>query len=111
MAAAPTLSHTHDRGTVSAPCPALGFVVELEPAAGLSAERLVALRAEWAAFLDGRGLRGRERHVGLQLRFEVESEASQATQSDRAAAEAWLSARDELARCRVGDIHDLRPDS
>jgi uncharacterized protein YggL (DUF469 family) len=96
---------------VSAPCPALGFVVELEPTAGLSAERLATLRAEWAAFLDGRGLTGRERRVGPRLRFEVASEAAQATQNDRAAAEGWLATRDELARCHVGDIHDLRPDS
>ena len=96
---------------MSAPCPALGFVVELEPTAGLSAERLTALREEWAAFLDGRGLCGRERRVGPQLRFEVESEASQATQNDRAAAEDWLATRAELARCRVSDIHDVRPDA
>jgi hypothetical protein len=96
---------------VSAPCPALGFVVDLEPAARLSADRLAALRAEWAAFLDGRGLTAREQQVGTQLRFEVESEASQATQNDRAAAEDWLSKRAELAGCRVSDIHDLRPDS
>jgi hypothetical protein len=96
---------------VSAPCPALGFVVDLEPAPGLAADRLAALRAEWAAFLDGRGLRAREQRLGAQLRFEVESEASQATQNDRAAAEDWLAARAEIARCHVGDIHDLRPDS
>jgi len=96
---------------VSAPCPALGFVVDLEPAPGLAADRLAALRAEWAAFLDGRGLRAREQRLGAQLRYEVESEASQATQNDRAAAQGWLAARSELARCRVGDIHDLRPDS
>jgi len=94
---------------VSAPCPALGFVVELEPVAGLSAERLTKLRDEWAAFLDERGLRGREQRVGTQLRFEVESEASQATQNDRAAVERWLSTRAEVGGCRVGDIHDLRP--
>ena len=96
---------------MSAPCPALGFIVELEPAEGLAAERLATLRAEWAAFLDLRGLRAREQRLGTQLRFEVESEASQATQNDRAAAEQWLAARAELARCTVGDIHDLRPDS
>jgi hypothetical protein len=96
---------------VSAPCPALGFVVDLEPAPGLPADRIAALRAAWTAFLDGRGLHAREQRRGTQLRFEVESEASQATQNDRAAAEAWLAARAELARCTVGDIHDLRPDS
>jgi hypothetical protein len=95
---------------VSAPCPALGFIVELEPAEGLAAERLTTLRTEWAAFLDERGLRGREQRVGTQLRFEVESEASQATQNDRAAVERWLSTRAEVGGCRVGDIHDLRPD-
>jgi folate-binding Fe-S cluster repair protein YgfZ len=89
----------------------LGFVVDLEPASELSAERLASLREEWAAFLDARGLRSREQLVGTQLRFEVESEASQATQNDRAAAEAWLAARAEPARWRVGDIQDLRPDS
>ena len=95
---------------MSAPCPALGFFVELETAAELSAERLATLREEWAAFLDERGLRGREQRVGTQLRFEVESEASQATQNDRAAVERWLATRAEVAGSRVGDIHDLRPD-
>ena len=96
---------------MSAPCPALGFSVDLEPTAGLSAERLATLRAEWAVFLDRRGLTGREQRVGTELRFEVESEASQATQNDRAAVEDWLATRAELTGCRVGDIHDLRPDS
>jgi uncharacterized protein YggL (DUF469 family) len=108
--AAATQRRSNDHGTVSAPCPAFGFVVELEPAAGLAAERLATLRVEWAAFLDERGLRGREQRVGTQLRFEVQSEASQATQNDRAAVERWLSTRTEVARCRVGDIHDLPPD-
>jgi hypothetical protein len=94
---------------LSAPCPALGFIVDLEPVSGLSADRLARLCAEWAAFLDERGLRGRERRAGAELRFEVESEASQATQNDRAAAEAWLATRAELAGSRVGEIHDLRP--
>ena len=96
---------------MSAPCPALGFVVDLEPGAGVSAERLARLRAEWAAFLDERGLRGRELPARTPLSFEVESEASQATQNDRAAAEGWLASRAELARWRVGDIRDLRPDA
>ncbi len=96
---------------MSAPCPALGFIVDLEPSAGLSADRLATLRAEWAAFLDARGLVGREQRAGTQLRFEVESEAAQATQNDRAAVANWLSTRTELTGCRVGDIHDLRPDS
>jgi hypothetical protein len=95
---------------VSAPCPALGFVVDVEPAVGISAEHLATLRAEWAAFLDGRGLSAREQRVGARLRFEVESEASQATQIDRAAAEQWLCTRVELSSFEVGDIHDLRPD-
>jgi len=96
---------------VSAPCPALGFVVDLETTEGIQDDRLATLRAEWAAFLDTRGLTARERSVGGRLRFAVESEAAQATQSDRAAAEAWLSTRGELSAFQVGDIHDLRPDS
>jgi len=96
---------------LSAPCPALGFVVDLEPGAGVSAQRLARLRAEWAAFLDERGLRARELPARATLSFEVESEASQATQNDRAAAEGWLAARTELAQWLVGDIRDLRADS
>jgi len=96
---------------LSAPCPALGFVVDLTPVGGLSNDRLEGLRAEWARFLDARGLRGSERRVGATLRFEIESEASQATQNDRAAAESWLATRGELAQWRVGDIRDLRPNS
>jgi hypothetical protein len=96
---------------LSAPCPSLGFVVDLEPAGDVSSERLSRLGAEWAAFLDERGLRGRELPARTTLSFEVESEASQATQNDRAAVECWLAARAELARWRVGDIRDLRPDS
>ena len=96
---------------MSAPCPALGFVAELEPVAGISPDRLAVLRAEWVAFLDARGLTARERGPGAPLRFEVESEASQATQNDRAAVEQWLVTRPELAACRVGDIYDLRPDT
>ena len=96
---------------MSAPCPALGFVVDLEPASRLSTERLAELRAAWAAFLDARGLCARERRVGARLQFEVESEASQATQDDRDAVQSWLSARTELGHWRVGDIQDLRPDA
>ena len=102
---------TNDGGTLSAPCPALGFVVDLEPGVGVSADRLTRLRAEWAAFLDARGLRGRELPARTTLSFEVESEASQATQNDRAATEGWLATRAEVSRWRVGDIRDLRPDS
>jgi len=96
---------------VSAPCPALGFVADLEPVVELSAERLTGLRTAWAAFLDARGLRASERPAGARLQFEVESDASQATQNDRDAAQSWLSARSELSGWRVGDIQDLRPDA
>jgi hypothetical protein len=103
--------HTNDEESLSAPCPALGFVVDLEPAAGVSADRLSRLCAEWAAFLDERGLRLHELPARAKLSFEVESEASQATQNDRAATEGWLATRPELAHWRVGDIRDLRADS
>jgi hypothetical protein len=110
-AAAEAQLRASDDGTVSAPCPALGFLVDLEPVSGLSAERVAELRAGWTAFLDARGLCARERRVGARLQFEVESEASQATQNDRDAAQSWLSGRSELRRWRVGDIQDLRPDA
>jgi hypothetical protein len=94
---------------VSAPCPALGFVVVLELQAGLTPERLATLRVEWAAFLEARGLRARERRLGTRIELVIESEASQATQSDRAAMESWLAALLEPGSWHVGEIHDLRP--
>ena len=63
---------------MSAPCPALGFVVVVEPVAGLRAAEHDALRRAWSELLGARGLVARgslpERRV-----VEVESEAAQGT--------------------------------
>ena len=88
---------------MSAPCPALGFVVAMESAPAVRDE----LARAWQALLDARGLcatgGGAERRE-----YVVTSEASQATESDRDAVRDWLASRGEVRRWHVGEIEDLR---
>lgn len=94
-------------GRMTAPCPAFGFSVALELAPGAS---LDALGAAFAALLESRGLRLRETGRLPRREYVVTSEASQATELDRDAVGAWLGARPELARVRVGPLVDLAGD-
>ena len=92
---------------MTAPCPALGFVVLIEPVAGLGeAERDDLLRA-WSALLDERGLYANGRFGAGRSAIVVSSESSQATENDREAARAWLASRPELRHVSVGDLEDL----
>jgi len=88
---------------MSAPCPALGFVVTMELAPGAHD----ALWRAWSELLEARGLCAAG---GVAERREcvVTSEASQATESDRDAVRAWLAARGDVRDWRVGEIEDLR---
>jgi len=91
---------------MSGPCPTFGFVVTFESRAGLPASAPDALWEAWIEFLEGRGLEcgggGETRHE-----FAVTSEAGQATNEDRVAAEAWLAAHDDVVRWTVSELHDL----
>ena len=91
---------------MSAPCPVFGFEVraEIRP---VDDDR----RALWLAletdFLAERGLVARRIALGGVLSFAVTSEASQATDADRRALEAWAATRPEILSMRVGPLVDL----
>ena len=91
---------------MSAPCPTFGFVVTFETRPGLPATAHDELLDAWIEFLEARGLQcgggGETRHE-----FAVTSEAGQATNEDRVAAEAWLAAHDDVVRWTVSELHDL----
>lgn len=91
---------------MTAPCPALGFRVTIEPhrEGGSSLDVLVDA---WTDFLEGRGLRCTGGSATGRLAFVVASDAFQATESDRVATRAWLAARPEVHRWQVGDLEDL----
>jgi uncharacterized protein YggL (DUF469 family) len=92
---------------MTAPCPALGFTVVIEPIAGLAEAERDALRRAWGALLDARGLDAHGSIGTGRSAIVVTSEASQATENDREALTAWLSSRADLRRASVGDIEDV----
>ena len=93
---------------MTAPCPALGFHVMMDSGA-LSRERFDALLDAWMGFLDARGLYCAG-GGSAPMRIVVASEASQATENDRLAAQTWLASRPELLNWHVGDLEDLNRD-
>jgi uncharacterized protein YggL (DUF469 family) len=92
---------------MTAPCPSLGFVVVVEPVAGLGEAERDAFQRAWSALLDERGLLAHSRLGAGRSAIIVTSEASQATENDREAARAWLASRSELRHTAVGDLEDL----
>ena len=94
---------------MTAPCPALGFHVMMDSGA-LSRERFDALLDAWVDFLQARGLYCAGGGGSAPMRIVVASEASQATENDRVAAQAWLASRPELMTWHVGDLEDLSRD-
>jgi len=92
---------------MTAPCPALGFVVVIEPVAGLGAAERGAFQRAWSALLDERGLLAHSRLGAGRSAVVVTSEASQTTENDREATRTWLASRSELSHASVGDLEDL----
>ena len=88
---------------MTAPCPALGFVVAIETAPDARDE----LSRDWRTLLEARGLCATGGGAARR-EYVVTSEASQATESDRDAVRAWLAARSDVRRWQVGEIEDLR---
>jgi uncharacterized protein YggL (DUF469 family) len=91
---------------MSAPCPILAFVVELElrDHDGAAAERVKRSLIE--DLLEPRGLVGGAGHRGRRWLFLVQSEAGQVTELDREALLAWTRHRDEIATVEIGPIID-----
>ena len=100
------LAVLHRRITMSAPCPTFGFHVVIEPAAALASPARAELEDAWVVLLESRGLYCRG-GGSVRLAYVVASEASQATENDRAAVRSWLAGRPEVARWTVGDLTDL----
>ena len=91
---------------MTAPCPSFGFIVTVELRQELGDTEHARFWNAWVAFLESRGLYcgggGGETHE-----YVVASEASQATDVDRAAARSWLAVRPELRGWNVGELIDL----
>lgn len=92
---------------MSAPCPILGFVVELQLQDGLSDAAAEAFRCAADELFESRGLSGSRQHRGTLWSFIVQSEAAQPTESDREAVLAWARGRQEVANAWAGPIGDL----
>jgi uncharacterized protein YggL (DUF469 family) len=88
-------------------CPTLGFRVAMALGDGADAAKHDELLGAWNAFVEHRGLYSAGDGGPERMELVVASEAAQATESDRAAARAWLASRRELAAWQVGDLVDL----
>lgn len=93
---------------MAAPCPIFGFLVELEMADTLSAEQIRQLRRAFERdVIEPRGLLCDDRSIGGRWSFVVRSEASQATDADRSAVDAWTQTRAEIQSARIGPLLDF----
>ena len=93
---------------MSTPCPVFGFTVEFEMATTLTSDLLRVLRAAFLEeIMEPRGLTYAERSGEHGWSIVVRSEASQATDADRQAVEAWARARREVIAITVGPLLDL----
>jgi uncharacterized protein YggL (DUF469 family) len=93
---------------VSASCPVFGFLVELETMEALTSEQLRDLRLAFDRdVIEPRGLVIDARSSGRRWSFVVRSEASQATDSDRDALQAWTQTRSEIVSARIGPLLDF----
>ena len=95
---------------MSAPCPILGFTIQIELHDFIDDSRGEALRTALEELLESNGLTmaggGRRRS-----RFVVRREGSQATEADRRLVLAWAAERGEVADVSVSDLIDLNPAS
>lgn len=95
---------------MSAPCPILGFTIQIELRDSIDDSRGEALRTALEELVESNGLTmaggGRRRS-----RFVVRREGSQATEADRRLVLAWAAERGEVADVSVSDLIDLNPAS
>ena len=93
---------------MSAPCPVFGFVVEFEMSEALSSDQLRDVRLAFLAQVaEARGLVIDERRRDHRWTFLVRSEASQATDADRRAVEAWAQEQRAIVAVGVGPLLDF----
>ncbi|MFI5228585.1 MAG: 50S ribosome-binding protein YggL [Gemmatimonadales bacterium] len=92
---------------MSAPCPVFGFEARAQTRPIDDDGLHDVWRALQTEFLEPRGLTARLPAFGRFFSFVVTSEASQATDADRTALEAWAATRAEIVSLHVGPLVDL----
>jgi len=92
---------------VSAACPIFGFTLTCALRAPLHEDGEAALTDAFLRFAASRGLVCSGGFSGTRWSMTVHSDAGQATDADRAAAESWAAARAEIASATCGALVDL----
>jgi uncharacterized protein YggL (DUF469 family) len=91
---------------MSAPCPALGFVITVALRANIGEADIDVLVDDLIDFLESHGLQtGGAGDTTLE--FVVTREGGQATDADRAAVREWAARWSDHAEISVGDVVDL----
>lgn len=91
---------------MTAPCPSYGFVVTIAFAPECDEGTRSAFSDAWIELLEAHGLYCAG-GGGDSQEYVMASEATQATDADRRAVQAWLAERRELTRWEVGQLIDL----
>ena len=84
-----------------------GFVARFQVAAGLDDAAETRLTDAFLRLLETRGLVTSGGFSGTRWSHVIRSDASQATDADRQAIDAWAASRAEIVGREVGDIVDL----
>ena len=94
---------------MSAACPVFGFTLQCTLRSALDETGEATLTDAFLAFAASRGLVSSGGFSGTRWSMTVHSDAGQATDADRVAAEAWIAARSEIGSAMVGPLVDLDP--
>ena len=92
---------------MTAPCPSFGFFVSIALVADLPDDRVDTLWRSFMAAVEQRGLVADGGTARRTWTYMIQSDASQATDADRQAIEAWAAAQPEIASVEVGELVDL----
>lgn len=90
---------------MTAPCPVFRFYVELD-LDEMRRDEADDLWRSFMAMIEQRGLVADGGRGQQQWTYMLHSEASQATDLDRAAVEQWAASRREIEAARVGELFD-----
>ena len=94
---------------MSAACPVFGFTLTCRLRTPLDPPGEAVLTDAFLTFAASRGLVCSGGFSGTRWSMTVHSDAGQATDADRLAAESWLAGRPEFAAASVSPLVDLDP--